>query len=99
MRCRVFRARAMRFFRQGLLGLFLLSLTLGILAYAGQTLRLAVEARMAREARVPERRATEEGPRRTRVGFAEALSAELPTTPDGQQMTRTTEILIELPWR
>ncbi len=56
MRCRVFRARAMRFFRQGLLGLFLLSLTLGILAYAGQTLRLAVEARMAREARVPERR-------------------------------------------
>ena len=35
---------------------------------------------------------TEEGPRRTRVGFAEALSAELPTTPDGQKMTRTTQL-------
>ena len=35
---------------------------------------------------------TEEGPRRTRVGFAEALSAELPTTPDGHEMTRTTQL-------
>jgi RND family efflux transporter MFP subunit len=46
----------MRFLRQGLLGLFLLSVTLGLLAYAGQTLRLAVEERAGREARVPERR-------------------------------------------
>jgi multidrug efflux pump subunit AcrA (membrane-fusion protein) len=46
----------MRFLRQGLLGLFLLSVTLGLLAYAGQTLRLAVEERAGREVRVPERR-------------------------------------------
>jgi RND family efflux transporter MFP subunit len=46
----------MRFLRQGLLGLFLLAVTLGLLAYAGQTLRLAVADRMSREARVPERR-------------------------------------------
>ncbi|MBE0454320.1 efflux RND transporter periplasmic adaptor subunit [Roseovarius autotrophicus] len=46
----------MRFLRQGLLGLFLLSVTLGLLAYAGQTLRLAIEDRINREARMPERR-------------------------------------------
>jgi multidrug efflux pump subunit AcrA (membrane-fusion protein) len=45
----------MRFLRQGLFGLFLLSIALGLLAYAGQTLRLALEERMSREARPPER--------------------------------------------
>ncbi|MBC7133402.1 MAG: HlyD family efflux transporter periplasmic adaptor subunit [Roseovarius sp.] len=45
----------MRFLRQGLLGLFLLSVTVGLLAYAGQTLRLALEERAGREAPVPER--------------------------------------------
>ncbi len=46
----------MRFLRQGLIGLFLLSLTAGLLGYAGQVLRLAVEERMSREAITPERR-------------------------------------------
>jgi len=45
----------MRFLRQGLLGLFLLSLTAGILGYAGQVLRTAVEDRMARDTAAPER--------------------------------------------
>jgi multidrug efflux pump subunit AcrA (membrane-fusion protein) len=47
--------RAMRFLRQSLTGLFLLSLTLGLLAYAGQTVMSAVEARLNREAEVPDR--------------------------------------------
>ncbi|SEL96839.1 RND family efflux transporter, MFP subunit [Roseovarius azorensis] len=46
----------MRFLRQGLTGLFLLSLTLGLLAYAGQTIMSAIEERLSRETRVPERR-------------------------------------------
>jgi multidrug efflux pump subunit AcrA (membrane-fusion protein) len=46
----------MRFLRQGLLGLFILSLTAGLLGYAGQVLRDAVEARMARDTPAPERR-------------------------------------------
>lgn len=44
----------MRFLRQSLTGLFLLSLALGVLFYAGYTLQQAIEARMAREARVPQ---------------------------------------------
>ena len=44
----------MRFLRQSLTGLFLLSLTLGVLVYAGVTVKEAVEARMARDARVPQ---------------------------------------------
>ncbi|KPP86101.1 MAG: Multidrug resistance efflux pump [Rhodobacteraceae bacterium HLUCCO07] len=44
----------MRFLRQSLTGLFLLSLALGGLFYAGYTLQQAIEARMAREARVPQ---------------------------------------------
>ena len=35
---------------------------------------------------------TPEGPRRTRVGFATALSDELPATPDGGAMTRTMQL-------
>ncbi|MGX0877241.1 membrane fusion protein (multidrug efflux system) [Roseovarius sp. MBR-154] len=46
----------MRFLRQGLFGLFLLSLTLGLLAYAGQIVVSAVQERMAQEPRAPERR-------------------------------------------
>jgi multidrug efflux pump subunit AcrA (membrane-fusion protein) len=44
----------MRFLRQSLTGLFLLSLTLALLIMAGQTIRGAVQDRMAREARMPE---------------------------------------------
>ncbi|MEC3862730.1 HlyD family efflux transporter periplasmic adaptor subunit [Mesobacterium sp. TK19101] len=44
----------MRFLRQSLTGLFLLSLTLGLLVYAGVMVRDAVEARMAQEPRVPQ---------------------------------------------
>src|SRR6056297_475418 len=46
----------MRFLRQGLFGLFPLSLTLGLLAYAGQIVVSAVQERMAQEPRTPERR-------------------------------------------
>lgn len=49
----------MRFLRQSLTGLFLFSLALGVLFYAGYTLQQAVEARMAREARVPQSRERE----------------------------------------
>ena len=45
----------MRFLRQGLLGLFLLSVTAGFLGYAGQVLRDAVEARMTRDGGAPVR--------------------------------------------
>jgi hypothetical protein len=45
----------MRFLRKSLSGLFLLSLTLGLLAYAGTMVRDAVEERMAQEPRVPQR--------------------------------------------
>ncbi|MCD1626208.1 HlyD family efflux transporter periplasmic adaptor subunit [Seohaeicola saemankumensis] len=46
----------MRFLRQSLTGLFLLSLTLALLIMAGQTLRDAVQDRLSREARMPEGR-------------------------------------------
>ena len=44
----------MRFLRQSLTGLFLLSLTLALLIMAGQTIRDAVQDRIARDARMPE---------------------------------------------
>lgn len=43
----------MRFLRQSLTGLFLVSVTLALLVMAGQTIRGAVQDRMAREARMP----------------------------------------------
>lgn len=43
----------MRFLRQSLTGLFLVAVTLGVLVYAGQLVRGAVEERMNREAHVP----------------------------------------------
>ena len=46
----------MRFLRQSLMGLFLLSVTLGLLVYAGSLVREAVEARMADTPRVPQAR-------------------------------------------
>jgi len=46
----------MRFLRQSLTGLFLLSVTLGVLLYAGDMLRDAVNERLNREARVPQAR-------------------------------------------
>ncbi|WP_323763669.1 efflux RND transporter periplasmic adaptor subunit [Marinovum sp.] len=46
----------MRFLRQSLTGLFLLSLTLGLLVYAGALVREAVEARINQERRVPQAR-------------------------------------------
>ena len=42
----------MRFLRRSLVGLFLLSLTLGLLAYAGQSIRASLEQRWAQEDRV-----------------------------------------------
>jgi RND family efflux transporter MFP subunit len=45
----------MRFLRQGLFGLFLVSLTLGLLAYAGHVVVEAVQERMADEPRAPDR--------------------------------------------
>jgi len=50
------RAICMRFLRKSLMGLFLLSVTLGLLAYAGTVMRDAVQDRMAREPRVPQAR-------------------------------------------
>ncbi|MBV7394725.1 efflux RND transporter periplasmic adaptor subunit [Mameliella sediminis] len=46
----------MRFLRKSLTGLFLVSVTLGLMAYAGIMVRDAVLARMAAEARVPQAR-------------------------------------------
>ncbi len=46
----------MRFLRHSLSGLFLLCLTLGLLAYAGHTVYAAVETRINAEPDVPERR-------------------------------------------
>ncbi|MDQ2093821.1 efflux RND transporter periplasmic adaptor subunit [Rhodalgimonas zhirmunskyi] len=46
----------MRFLRQSLTGLVLLAITLGVLFYAGITVKNALEARMAREARPPQSR-------------------------------------------
>jgi len=45
----------MRFLRQGLFGLFLVSLTLGLLAYAAHVVVGAVQERMADEPRTPAR--------------------------------------------
>ena len=41
----------MRFLRRSLVGLFLLSVTIGVIAYAGQTIRMAVQERMSEETR------------------------------------------------
>lgn len=46
----------MRFLRQSLTGLFLLSLTIGIVFFAANMVREAVNERMSREARVPQAR-------------------------------------------
>lgn len=46
----------MRFLRKSLTGLFLLSVTLGLLAYAGLMVRESVRARMAQDAFVPQAR-------------------------------------------
>ncbi|MCC1494215.1 efflux RND transporter periplasmic adaptor subunit [Cognatishimia sp. F0-27] len=46
----------MRFLRKSLIGLFLMSMTLGLLVYAGSMVRDAVQARMAEEPRVPRAR-------------------------------------------
>ena len=46
----------MRFLRLSLTGLFLVSLTLGLMVYAGQLVYSAVQARMTDEPAVPERR-------------------------------------------
>lgn len=43
----------MRFLRQSLTGIFLVAVTLGVLVFAGQLMREAVEERMNREAHVP----------------------------------------------
>ncbi|SPF77563.1 efflux RND transporter periplasmic adaptor subunit [Pseudoprimorskyibacter insulae] len=43
----------MRFLRQSLVGLFLVSLTLGLLVYAGSLVKGAVDARLSQEARTP----------------------------------------------
>ena len=47
----------MRFFRQALIGLTLLTLSLGILAYAGSLIKDALTERFAQEARAPKPRA------------------------------------------
>lgn len=46
----------MRFLRKSLTGLFLMSVTLGLLAYAGIMINEAVQARLAKEAFVPQAR-------------------------------------------
>ena len=46
----------MRFFRQALIGLTLLTLSLGILAYAGSLIKDALTERFAQEARAPKPR-------------------------------------------
>ena len=46
----------MRFFRQALIGLTLLTLSLGILAYAGSLIKDALTERFAKEARAPKPR-------------------------------------------
>jgi len=80
----------MRFLRQSLTGLFLLSLTLALLIMAGQTLREAVQDRLSREARMPEGR--------ERVFSVNVVTAEVATvtpvlTAFGQvQSVRTLEI-------
>ncbi|MDX1781571.1 MAG: biotin/lipoyl-binding protein [Thalassovita sp.] len=46
----------MRFLRQSMTGLFLMAVTLGLLLYAGSTVRDAINDRMSREARKPQGR-------------------------------------------
>ena len=46
----------MRFFRQALIGLTLLTLSLGILAYAGSLIKNALTERFAQEAQAPQPR-------------------------------------------
>lgn len=58
----------MRFLRRSLVGLFLVALTVGILAYAGQTMYASVQERMARESK--------ERPARERVFAANVVMAE-----------------------
>ena len=58
----------MRFLRHSLMGLVLVSLTFGLLAWAGLTVVSAVQERMAREARQP--------PQRERVFSVSVLEAE-----------------------
>jgi multidrug resistance efflux pump len=59
----------MQFFRRSLTGLFLLALTLGLLAVAGQTIRTALEAKLA--GRAPNQTARE------RVFSANVITAEI----------------------
>ncbi|MGV6811932.1 MAG: efflux RND transporter periplasmic adaptor subunit [Brevirhabdus sp.] len=59
----------MRFLRRSLVGLFLLALTIGILAYAGHTMYSAVQERMARESKPR--------PARERVFAANVVMAEM----------------------
>ena len=61
----------MRFLRRSLTGLFLLSLTLGLLAYAGVQVRDAVQERMAQEPR--------SFPQRERVFAVNVVAAEFET--------------------
>ena len=64
----------MRFMQRSLMGLFLLSLTVGLLALAGGSLRNTLEARWAREARVK--------PSQERVFAVNVVTAEqISTTP------------------
>ena len=46
----------MRFFRKGLVGLFLLTLSIGILAYAGYTVSSAVKDRISKKPRIPQKK-------------------------------------------
>jgi len=80
----------MRFLRQSLTGLFLLSLTLALLIMAGQTLRDAVQERLSQEARMPEGR---ERVFSVNVVTAEAATVTPVLTAFGQvQSGRTLEI-------
>ena len=49
----------MRFLRQSLSGLFMLALSLGLLAYAGNGVRTAMQERMAEESKTPDRQERE----------------------------------------
>lgn len=65
----------MRFLRKSLTGLFLMSLTLGLLVYAGTLVREAVQTRMSAEPRVP--------PARERVFAVNVVPVEFDTvTPE-----------------
>lgn len=80
----------MRFLRQSLTGLFLVSLTLVLLVMAGQTIRGAVQDRMSREARMP---AVQERLFSVNVVTAQAETVSPVLTAFGQvQSRRTLEI-------